>query len=296
MIKVENLKKSFGEITAVDEISFSIEVGEVFGLLGPNGAGKTTTINMIVGVLKPDSGTVNINGEADPTKAEIRRQIGNSPQAIALYEGLTAKENLEFLGRLYRLSGKKLKERVEWALEFAGLTERRKSKVATFSGGMKRRLNMAGALVHDPPVLLFDEPTVGVDPQSRNMIFDSIEGLKKQGRTIVYTTHYMEEAQRLCDRVAIMDNGKILAMGDVDDLTAQYGGKAIIEAEVENKAEIPNNFPGEYDGNRLKIETSDPMKDLARLAQAGLKFKHLRVDRPNLEKVFLSLTGRNLKD
>jgi len=211
MIKVENLRKSYGKITAVDEISFSIEVGEVFGLLGPNGAGKTTTINMIVGVLKPDSGTININGEADPTKANIRLQIGNSPQAIALYDGLTAQENLEFLGRLYRLSGKKLKERVEWALEFAGLTERRNSKVATFSGGMKRRLNMAGALVHDPPVLLFDEPTVGVDPQSRNMIFDSIERLKKQGRTIVYTTHYMEEAQRLCDRVAILDYGKILA-------------------------------------------------------------------------------------
>ena len=296
MIKVENLRKSFGKITAVDEISFSIEVGEVFGLLGPNGAGKTTTINMIVGVLKPDSGTININGEADPTKADIRRQIGNSPQAIALYEGLTAQENLEFLGRLYRLSGKKLKERVEWALEFAGLTERRKSKVATFSGGMKRRLNMAGALVHDPPVLLFDEPTVGVDPQSRNMIFDSIEGLKKQGRTVVYTTHYMEEAQRLCDRVAILDYGKILAIGDVDDLIAQYGGKAIIEAEVENNAEIPNDFPGGFDGNRLKIETSDPMKDSARLAQAGLNFKHLHVDRPNLEKVFLNLTGRSLRD
>ncbi|MBU8934863.1 MAG: ABC transporter ATP-binding protein [candidate division Zixibacteria bacterium] len=296
MIKVENLRKSFVDIAAVDEISFSIEVGEVFGLLGPNGAGKTTTINMIVGVLKPDSGTVNINGETDPTKADIRLQIGNSPQAIALYEELTAQENLEFLGRLYRLSGKKLKKRVEWALEFAGLTKRRKSKVATFSGGMKRRLNMAGALVHDPPVLLFDEPTVGVDPQSRNMIFNSIEGLKKQGRTIVYTTHYMEEAQRLCDRVAILDYGKILALGDVDDLIAQYGGKAIIEAEVENNADIPNDFSGTFDGNRLKIETSDPMKDLARLGQAGLNFKHLRVDRPNLEKVFLNLTGRSLRD
>jgi len=296
MIKVENLRKSFDKITAVDGISFSIEIGEVFGLLGPNGAGKTTTINMIVGVLKPDSGAIDINGAADPTNAKIRQQIGNAPQAIALYEGLTAQENLEFLGRLYRLSGKLLRERVEWTLKFAGLTERRKNKVATFSGGMKRRLNMAGALVHDPPVLLFDEPTVGVDPQSRNMIFDSIEELKKQGRTIVYTTHYMEEAQRLCDRVAVIDYGKILAIGNVDDLIAQYGGKAIIEAEVENNANIPDDLHDGFDGNRLKIETSDPMKDLAQLAQAGLDFKHLRVDRPSLEKVFLNLTGRSLRD
>ncbi len=296
MIRVERLRKSFAQVTAVDEISFSIDVGEVFGLLGPNGAGKTTMINMIVGVLKPDSGTININGEVDPTKADIRRQIGNSPQAIALYDGLSAQENLEFLGRLYRLSGTKLKERVEWALEFAGLTERRKSNVATFSGGMKRRLNMAGALVHDPPVLLFDEPTVGVDPQSRNMIFDSIERLKKQGRTIVYTTHYMEEAQRLCDRVAILDHGKILAMGSVDDLITQYGGKAVIEAEVEDNVRIPDDSPGSFDGNRLKIESNNPMNDLERLAQSGLNFKHLRVDRPNLEKVFLNLTGRSLRD
>ena len=273
MITVENLRKTYGDLTAVDGISFSIDTGEVFGLLGPNGAGKTTTINMIVGVLAPDEGIIEINGVPDPTRPDIRQRIGNAPQSPALYEMLTGRENLTFFGRMYGLSGNRLKEQVDWALKFVGLTDRQNDRVDTYSGGMKRRLNMSGALVHDPPVLLFDEPTVGVDPQSRNMIFESIEDLKHKGRTIIYTTHYMEEAQRLCDRVAIIDHGKILAMDTVDNLTREYGGKAVIEAEVESVPADTSDLPGQFDGNHLRLETLDPMEDLARLAGGGLAFR-----------------------
>ena len=212
MIQADNLRKRYGALTAVDGISFEVRSGETFGLLGPNGAGKTTTLNLLVGTLTPDGGSVYINGEADPTNATVRQQIGYAPQAIALYGELTAEENLTFFGRLYGLSARQLRERARQALDLTGLSDRRQDRVRTFSGGMKRRLNLACALIHDPPVLLLDEPTVGVDPQSRNLIFDKIEWLRGQGRTIVYTTHYIEEAQRLCDRVAIMDHGRILAL------------------------------------------------------------------------------------
>jgi len=296
MISVTNLCKSFGDLKAVDDITFSINRGEVFGLLGPNGAGKTTTINMIVGLLKPDSGTVEVDGSADPTRAEIRKRIGNAPQSLALYDELTGRENLEFFGKLYGLSGTALKDRVDWALEFGQLTDRQKDKVGTYSGGMKRRLNMAGAVIHDPPVLLFDEPTVGVDPQSRNMIFESMETLQREGHTIVYTTHYMEEAQRLCDRVAIVDHGKILDLDTVENLTEKHGGNAIIEADVDTVPADTSGLPGQFEGNRLRIETTQPMADLATLARAGLNFRQLRVDRPDLEMVFLNLTGRSLRD
>lgn len=296
MIKVLNLHKSYGEIKALDGISFEIPRGEIFGLLGPNGAGKSTAINIIVGVLTPDSGQVSVGGMDDPTRPEVRQKIGNAPQSLALYDELTARENLEFFGRMYGLSGKNLAARVDAALEFSVLVDRQKGKVVTFSGGMKRRLNMAAALVHDPPVLLFDEPTVGVDPQSRNMIFDSIEKLKDEGRTIIYTTHYMEEAERLCDRVAIMDHGKILALDRVDNLTREHGGDATIVAELENIPENLADLPGELDGDRLKILTSDPMRDLSKLTAAGVELKQLRIDWPDLEAVFLNLTGRSLRD
>ncbi|MCK5126428.1 MAG: ABC transporter ATP-binding protein [candidate division Zixibacteria bacterium] len=296
MITVKNLKKSFGELTAVDDVSFSINKGEVFGLLGPNGAGKTTTINIIVGLLKPDSGLVEIDGNSDPTKSSVRTRIGNAPQTLALYDMLSGRENLEFFGKLYGLSGSKLKERVDWALDFGRLTDRQKDRVGTYSGGMKRRLNMAGAVIHDPPVILFDEPTVGVDPQSRNMIFDSIEDLKAQGRTIVYTTHYMEEAERLCDEVAIIDHGKILDLGTVRDLTKQYGGPALIEAEYESLPDDISGLPGEFEGNTVRIETEKPMEDLAKLTRNGHTLRQLRIDQPDLETVFLNITGRSLRD
>ncbi len=296
MIRVEHLRKQYGDLVAVDDISFELERGETFGLLGPNGAGKTTTINMLVGVLAPDGGSITVDGVADPTAAPVRRKIGNAPQALALYEDLTAQENLLFFGRLYRLSRAQLTERVSYALELAGLTDRRNDLVKTFSGGMKRRLNLACAIVHDPPILLLDEPTVGVDPQSRNLIFENIEQLRKQGRTIVYTTHYMEEAQRLCDRVAIVDHGKLLALDTIDRLIEQHGGNSVIEAELERPPENPADLPGELDGTTLRIETDRPLEEVARLTENGLRFLKLHIHRADLEAVFLNLTGRRLRD
>ena len=296
MIEVRDLRKSYGSLRAVDGVSFDLHPGETFGLLGPNGAGKTTTIHLMVGVLKPDAGSVRINGGADPTRPDVRRQIGIAPQAQALYADLTGEENLAFFARLYGLAGARLAERVAWALEFSGLADRRKHAVRTYSGGMQRRLNLAVALVHDPPVLFLDEPTVGVDPQSRNHIFDSIEALKKQGRTILYTTHYMEEAQRLCDRVAIMDRGKILALDTVSGLLDAHGGRSVIRAELESVPADTAALPGRLEGNTLVIETPKPLEEVARLAERGLKLTALHVTRPNLETVFLELTGRSLRD
>jgi ABC-2 type transport system ATP-binding protein len=296
MIEVRDLRKSYGSLRAVDGVSFDLHPGETFGLLGPNGAGKTTTIHLMVGVLKPDAGSVRINGGADPTRPDVRRQIGIAPQAQALYADLTGEENLAFFARLYGLAGARLAERVAWALEFSGLADRRKHAVRTYSGGMQRRLNLAVALVHDPPVLFLDEPTVGVDPQSRNHIFDSIEALKKQGRTILYTTHYMEEAQRLCDRVAIMDRGKILALDTVSGLLDAHGGRSVIRADLESVPADTAALPGRLEGNTLVIETPKPLEEVARLAERGLKLTALHVTRPNLETVFLELTGRSLRD
>jgi ABC-2 type transport system ATP-binding protein len=296
MIEVKDLRKSYGSLAAVDGVSFTIRQGETFGLLGPNGAGKTTTIHLMLGVLTPDSGSVGVNGGADPARADIRRQIGFAPQAQALYPDLTGEENLAFFARLYGLSGRLLGERVRWALEFAGLTDRRKDPVKNYSGGMQRRLNLAVAVVHDPQVLFLDEPTVGVDPQSRNHIFDSIEALKKLGRTILYTTHYMEEAQRLCDRVAIMDRGKILALDTVDGLIERHGGHSLIRAELESVPADASALPGRLEGATLIVETRQPLEEVARLAQSGLKLAALQVVRPNLETVFLELTGRSLRD
>jgi len=296
MINITNLHKRFKDVTAVNGVSFDIPKGELFGLLGPNGAGKTTTINMIVGVLKPDDGTISINNVPDPTRPEIRVKLGNAPQALALYDNLTARENLTFFGKLYNLTGQRLKTRVAWALEFVGLVDRADHRVETFSGGMKRRVNLACAVVHDPDVILFDEPTVGVDPQSRNMIFDTIEELKRDGRTIIYTTHYMEEAERLCNRVAIIDHGAILALDTVDGLIDLHGGNSLITAEAESIPEHTANFADSWDGPNLKYSTDQPMRDLAKLTGLGVNFKRLKVERPSLEDVFLNLTGRSLRD
>lgn len=296
MLEVRDLHKSFNSLTAVDGISFSIESGETFGLLGPNGAGKTTTVNMIVGVVRPDSGNVTVGDGGDPSSAAVRKTIGNAPQSLSIYDDLTAEENLRFFARLYGLGGKRMRERVDWALEFAGLTERRASNAGTFSGGMKRRLNLACALVHDPTTLILDEPTVGVDPQSRNLIFDSIEMLKREGRTIIYTTHYMEEAERLCDRVGIIDHGKILDIDTVERLIEKHGGKSVIEVDLLAPPENPDQIPGRIEDNTLRIETEKPMEQFAELAAAGLKFSRVVIEKSDLETVFLNLTGRRLRD
>jgi ABC-2 type transport system ATP-binding protein len=282
MLTLSQLRKRFGTTMAVDGISLEIRRGEVFGLLGPNGAGKSTTIGMAVGLVTPDEGTVTLEGVGSPREARVRRHYGVAPQEIALYEELTAEENLFFFARLYGLDGATRARRVSSVLELVGLTPRRKDCVKAYSGGMKRRLNLAGALLHDPPMLLLDEPTAGVDPQSRNNILDVVRELASQGRTIIYTTHYMEEASKLCDRVGIIDKGKLLALGTVSDLVHIHGGHSVVTI---HKA----------DGSHERIETSDPVREIQRVMGAE-QVQNVRIDRPDLESVFLSLTGRSLRD
>ena len=296
MIRVNQLKKHYGDVTAVDGVSFSLADGETFGLLGPNGAGKTTTISMMVGLLSPDSGDVQLDNGERPRQATARRAIGVAPQTLALYDELTARQNLSFFARLYGLAGRRLAERVDWALEFAELQDRQRHRVSTFSGGMKRRLNMAVALVHDPQVLFLDEPTVGVDPQSRNHIFERIDRLKQDGRTIVYTTHYMEEAQRMCDRVAIMDGGKILDLGTVDELIQRHGGLSVVRAQLRYPPDDSALLPAPLEGLSLRFDSDRPFEVIAELSTSGVALETLAVTRPDLETVFLTLTGRSLRD
>jgi ABC-2 type transport system ATP-binding protein len=296
MIEVRDIRKSYDQTLAVGGVSFDVRDGETFGLLGPNGAGKSTTIGMLTGATRPDSGSIRINGNQSPADASARMAIGFAPQDLSLYEELSAVENLTFFGRLYQLAGKMLRERVEWALEFAGLSDRRKDRVKTYSGGMKRRLNLAVALVHDPRVIFLDEPTAGVDPQSRNHIFERIEDLRSQGRTVIYTTHYMEEAQRLCDRVAIMDGGKVLDLDTVPALIERYGGRSVVKAEFVRPPADSVRLPAPLDGLSLRFESDRPLEEVARLSSAGVLFQSLEVTRPDLETVFLTLTGKSLRD
>ncbi len=281
MLRISNLYKSFGDIRAVDGLSLEINRGEVFGLLGPNGAGKTTTVNIAVGLLAADQGSVELLGHGSPADPDVRRYIGVAPQVLAMYEELTAEENLAFFGKIAGVRGARLRERVKSTLDFVDLYDRRADRVSTFSGGMRRRLNLAIALVHDPELLLLDEPTVGVDPQSRNAIFDKVLALREQGRTVVYTTHYMEEAQRLCDRVGIIDHGRLLALDSIDGLLRTHGGQKVLVAE---------SLQGE-----VRVPTDDPLAELNRL-QAESRLLSFRLEGPDLESVFLQLTGRRLRD
>ena len=280
MIKIVDFHKSFGSVVAVDGLSLTVQKGELFGLLGPNGAGKTTTVRGICGLLKANGGNVHIEGKP-PTDLSVRSRIGLAPQDLSLYMDLSAEENLIFLGKLYGLSGPYLRQRANWCLDFAGLQPRRRHRVKTYSGGMKRRLNLAAALIHDPPILVLDEPTVGVDTQSRNSILESILELRQQGRTILYTTHYMEEAQRLCDRVGIMDHGKLLALDTVAGLIETHGGKAVIVLEK--------------DGHEEQLTTEDPLETLSKFDWED-RPERLRIEPASLESVFLNLTGRQLRD
>ena len=302
MIKADNLKKRYGNVVAVGGVSFAVEKGETFGLLGPNGAGKTTTIQLLCGLLKPDGGTVSLDGKTDPSLVEVRSSLGVVPQALAIYQELSARQNLRFFGKMYGLSGRRLNQRVDNCLEIAGLEKRSNDRASKYSGGMKRRLNMVCSFLHEPPLLLLDEPTVGVDPQSRNLIFDTIEAMKNQGRTIIYTTHYMEEAQRLCDRVAILDHGKILDMDSVDNLIKKHGGPSYIEVKFEkllNPDSIKQYIDSEkvqFEESKIRFETSRPMESLAMLNRSSVRFNTLKVQTANLEDVFLNLTGRRLRD
>jgi linearmycin/streptolysin S transport system ATP-binding protein len=281
MLTLSDIRKSFGTTVALDGLSLDIPPGEVFGLLGPNGAGKTTTINIAVGLTIQDSGTVTLGQHGQPTDPSARKRVGVAPQSLAIYDELTGFENLSFFAQIHGLDVAKRSQRTKWALDFVNLMDRSNDRVKTYSGGMKRRLNLAIALIHDPPLLLLDEPTVGVDPQSRNAIFDNIEALKRDGKTIVYTTHYMEEAQRLCDRVAIIDQGQVLALDTVDGLINKHGGTSVLHAM--------------RNGETIRVDTDDPISELLRLNQQG-RLSHVSIDQPDLEAVFLNLTGRRLRD
>lgn len=233
MLEIRHLRKSFGSLVAVNDVSFSIGKGQIVGLLGPNGAGKTTTVSMIAGLLTPDRGDVLIAGHAlagdtDPAK----RRIGLVPQDLALYDELPARDNLRFFGALYGLSGAPLDEAMHRALTLVGLADRARDRVKTFSGGMKRRLNLAAGVLHDPDILLLDEPTVGVDPQSRNAIFDNLESLKASGKALLYTTHYMEEVERLADRIVIVDHGTVIAEDALAGLQSRFGAAGAVTLET----------------------------------------------------------------
>jgi ABC-2 type transport system ATP-binding protein len=292
MIELRNIIKRFGSLTAVNDLSLTIGHGEVFGLLGPNGAGKSTTISIAVGLLHPESGTVNVHGLGPPTDPSVRRYLGVAPQSLAVYDDLSGEENLHFFAKLYSLAKRERKQRVAGVLDMVGLAPRARDRVGGYSGGMKRRLNLAVALLHDPPILLLDEPTAGVDPQSRHSIIELVKELAGSGRTIVYTTHYMEEAAKLCSRIGVIDHGQLLASGTVDQLVRAHGGHTVVT--IERHGTGPESQRGEE-----RITTDDPVREIARVmsdVRTSADISGVRIDRPDLESVFLALTGRSLRD
>ncbi|MCJ7515880.1 MAG: ATP-binding cassette domain-containing protein [Dehalococcoidia bacterium] len=309
IVEVSNLVKSYNGLTAVNGVNFAIRQGEIFGLLGPNGAGKTTTISMLTCLLVPTSGTANIAGHDIVSEAKtVKGIIGLVPQDLAVYPQLSARDNLLFFGRIYGLKGQQLRQRVDALLELVGLYERANDLVNNFSGGMKRRVNIAAGLLHQPQVLFLDEPTVGVDPQSRNFIFDNMELLNRQGMTIIYTTHYMEEAERLCHRIAIIDRGQIMALDTPKALINSLGGgiirlglpentKKTFMADLKKLPAVKNISRQE---NVLSVQTRHSQEALAQIIQllntARITITTLEILEPNLESVFLHLTGRRLRD
>lgn len=308
-IKAVNLDKSFEDVHAVNDVSFEIHAGEIFSLLGPNGAGKTTTIGMISGLLEPDAGEVWLMGYSmlsEPRKAKAA--LGIVPQEIALYDDISARVNLNFWGKMYGLRGKVLAKRVDEILSLIGLENRAKGAVSKFSGGMKRRLNVGVALLHEPRVLIMDEPTVGIDPQSRRKILDSVKLLRDQGVTILYTTHYMEEAQELSDRIAIMDYGKIIARGTHEELIDIVGELDRITLTISGDSERAQAAWRGIDGIEdvssengvLHLLVSDSNLILPRVFEAAagvnVRINSVDIQEPNLEAVFLHLTGRALRD
>jgi linearmycin/streptolysin S transport system ATP-binding protein len=310
LLAVEGLAKRFGRHVAVDGVSFQIREGETVGLLGPNGAGKSTTLAMINGLLMPDAGSVTVGGERlVGDAAHLKRRIGLVPQDLALYDELSAWANLELFGGLFGVSGESLTQRAGDALALVGLSDRRNDPVKGFSGGMKRRLNIAGALLHDPQLILLDEPTVGVDPQSRNAIFENLEELKRRGKTLLYTTHYMEEAERLCDRIVIIDHGRVIADDTPRGLYARLptSREVIVGLERPPTPElltglrsIPGVSRAEGAGDGVHIDTDGFGAPLAacleRLAAAGHTAQSVQAGRTSLERVFIALTGHALRD
>ena len=307
MIEVRGLSKIYGSFQAVNNVNFVAKAGEIFGLLGPNGAGKSTTINCISGLISPTDGSVLINGHNITTDSvKAKQSLGLVPQELALYEDLSAYENLVFWGSAYGLSGNQLQERIQQVLNEVGLETRQKDAVNQFSGGMKRRLNFACAVLHKPAALLLDEPTVGIDPQSREHLMQAILKLKEQGTAVIYTTHYMEEAERLCDNLAIIDKGEIIATGTVDALRSQLGERDLItfQGQFQNPESSELESLGaeilEQSENEIRLLINDAPKNLSSVmksieSQHG-KISNVNLAQANLESLFIKLTGRALRD
>jgi len=311
ILEVKDLVKQYGDFTAVKGINFDIKDGEIFSLLGPNGAGKTTTISMLSTLYTPTSGDATIGGHSISREPmSVKQVIGVVPQELALYEDLTARENLIFWGQMYGLSGKELNSRVDEVLEQIGLVDRAKNKVKTYSGGMKRRVNIGVGLLHKPRLLFMDEPTVGIDPQSRRAILDTVKDLNAQGMTVLYTTHYMEEAEELSNRVGIIDHGELIAIGTQDELTKQVGQTDTLILHVgenedsETLAESLKGLDGVLEAiaadHEVSIVTPQAEDILATIVgtanERGIKIRSIDIREPNLEAVFLHLTGRALRD
>ena len=311
LVAVNDLVKKYGDHTAVDGVSFTIEEGEVFSLLGPNGAGKTTTISMLSSLLTPTAGDATIGGfSVTRQPLQVKQIIGVVPQEIALYDDLTALENLMFWGRMYGMGGAALKQRVAEVLEQVGLADRAKERVATYSGGMKRRINIGVGLLHRPRLLFMDEPTVGIDPQSRRNILDSVVELNRQGMTVLYTTHYMEEAEELSHRVGIIDHGKLIALGTQRELTKLVGQWDTLRLhladgdDVTTLADGLRELPDVLQANALDHQVALIVPDaqealppvLSKSVELGYKVRSVDIEEPNLEAVFLHLTGRALRD
>lgn len=310
IIQLKNVTKRYDDKLAVDNISLDIEEGELFGLLGPNGAGKSTLISMICGLTKLDKGDIIINGSSIKTNPIAAKQnIGLVPQEIALYENISAIDNLKFWGKMYSLKGNLLKERIEEVLEATGLKDRRKEKVSKFSGGMKRRLNIACAVMHYPKIVIMDEPTVGIDPQSRNNILEFTKELnKKHGSTLIYTSHYMEEVEALCSKVCILDEGKVIAKGDQDHIKRMIMNEERVEITIsEYKPEIDLilkrlNSVREviYKDSKLTVIMQDTQRSIQQIIEVLIKaeigISDISIKKPTLETVFLSLTGKALRD
>ena len=306
MLEVIALRKTFGDTVAVKDATFSVGPGMCYGLLGPNGAGKTTTISIITGTVDADGGKVMLDGElVSSDNPGPKNKIGYVPQEIALYSEINAIDNLRFFGALYGLTGQHLLNRIEYGLELTGLTDRAKEPVAVYSGGMKRRLNIAAALLHEPQLVVLDEPTAGVDPQSRNAIFDALTALVNTGKTLLYTTHYMEEVERLCQRVAIMDHGSVVAEESLARMRKLLPARNEVTVELEHAppnliTALPGALSNKLDGATLTLEIDDLTKDLPRALQAisdlGLRIQSVQTREGSLEEVFLHLTGRRLRD